>query len=124
MKLSKWILNLVLFLMFISCSSRESFDAGHPITPEELASISEAVFATEKPDPADTAEPIETLPDADTYPIGTVHWTESGSVYHTEPNCYHLKRADIVYHGGREAASKSGKARICSSCAKHMDDKN
>ncbi len=119
---SRLLVLLLIISLITACSSSNDFESGHPITPEELASISEAVFATEPPDPADTSIPIETLPDADVYPEGTVHWTHGGSVFHTDPLCYHLKRAKTVYHGTPENAARAGKEKLCATCQKHASE--
>ncbi len=108
--------------LLVACTGSDRFVSGHPITPEELASISEAVFATVPPDPADTEPWIETLPDAEVYPAGTVHWTAGGSVYHDDPACYHLQKASVIYHGTPENASLAGKEKLCSSCEKRSHE--
>lgn len=45
---------------------------------------------------------------------GTVYWTPSGSVYHTDPDCPTLSRSRTVLSG---SISASGKPRACKVCS-------
>ncbi len=101
------LFSLLFAWVLTACTPTDRFDAGHPIDREELASISAAVFET-------VGEPDA----GDTYPKGTVHWTQGGSVYHTDAGCYHLKRADEVLHGTVGEAEAAGKEKLCATCEK------
>lgn len=45
----------------------------------------------------------------------TVYWIESGSVWHNDPECAHIKGKDYVT-GTVEEAKQQGKDRVCKSC--------
>ena len=103
-----FLLFLLLALIFLpSCAhSPNDFSAGRPITKDELASLSAELFTeAEEPDTADGYHNFE-----------TVYWTEGGSVYHLNRDCYHLKRAENVISGSVKHARKEGKERVCSTC--------
>ena len=48
----------------------------------------------------------------------TVYWTKSGSVWHTDDQCYHIKKSSNVESGSVEDAMEAGKKKVCSSCGK------
>ena len=103
-----FLLFLLLALILLpSCTPSNRFEGGRPITPEELESISAEVFGTnEEPDETDTAAPN---------PNTTVYWLESGSVYHTDPDCSHLAGKRNVKQTTRRTA-ESGGLRSCKAC--------
>lgn len=90
-------------LLFLSaCTVDDGFDAGHPITPEELESLA-ALYGSE-----DT----EQLPaEGD-----TVYWTEGGSVCHRDRDCRYLKKSQNIKSGSYTAACQNGKDALCSAC--------
>ena len=45
-----------------------------------------------------------------------VYWTESGSVYHTDPECSTYSRSKEKVTGTLENAIRLGKSKQCSSC--------
>ena len=45
---------------------------------------------------------------------GTVYWTPSGSVYHTDRNCSTLSRSKTVLSGSISASGKSRACKVCS----------
>ncbi len=47
-----------------------------------------------------------------------VYWTKSGSVWHTNPECHHLKKSTNIQSGTVEEAKEAKKERLCSTCAK------
>lgn len=47
----------------------------------------------------------------------TAYWTPFGTVYHLDPNCYHIMRSSTVYEGTLADAINSGLDRGCSNCA-------
>jgi hypothetical protein len=105
---------LLSLLLLPSCAPADGFDAGRPITPEELADISAELFTAadapeDTPDESSDGEGVGRDPN-------TVYWTEGGSVYHRDPNCSHLKNAVSVKSGAVLTAQMDGKERVCSSC--------
>ncbi len=97
-------------ILLCACSPTDRFSAGHPISKEELASLSAELF-TASADPT-----TDRYAEAESYPAGAVHWTDGGTVYHLDPACYHLRRADTVHHGTRTDAEAVGKQKVCSAC--------
>ena len=102
-----FLMGCLLLIGAVACT-RDTFQAGRPITKEELLSMSEALF-TEAPEP-------DVI-----YPEGTVHWTAGGSVYHTHADCSHLRRSKEILHGTLDEAIDAGKDKICSSCEKKQE---
>lgn len=93
------------------------FAGGETLTPERLAELSAQVFgqdsATEgDPDPADTVDPEELAF------AGTVYWTEGGTVWHTDRDCYHIRNSEAVLEGSTHQAAAAGKKGLCASCRK------
>lgn len=96
---------------------RADFAGGETLTPERLAELSAQVFgqdsATEgDPDPADTLDPAELAF------AGTVYWTEGGTVWHTDRDCYHIRNSEAVSEGSTYQAVAAGKKGLCASCRK------
>ena len=103
-----FLLFLLLALILLpSCSPSNRFEGGRPVTPEELESISAEVFGTD----GDPAESETAAPN----PNATVYWLESGSVYHTDPDCSHLAGKRNVKQTTRRTA-ESGGLRACKAC--------
>ncbi len=97
---------LSLLTVLSACSPTDRFSAGEPVTPDELASVSEAVFGTV---PA---------PTPDTYPAGTVFWIASGTAYHSRRYCRHMPLdPTAMSYGTAEDARAAGKTQLCLSCA-------
>jgi hypothetical protein len=46
----------------------------------------------------------------------TVYWTESGTVYHLDDDCQHLKNSADLFKGPSSAAIENGKTRLCKTC--------
>lgn len=93
------------------------FAGGETLTPERLAELSAQVFgqdsATEgDPEPADTLDPAELAF------AGTVYWTEGGTVWHTDRDCYHIRNSEAVSEGSTYQAVAAGKKGLCASCRK------
>ena len=99
----------LVMLCTASCSPTHDFDAGRPISREELESMSAALFVTDVPT------------EVETYPPGTVFWTEGGSVYHRDRACRHLAKAIEVKSGYVSNARMYGKDRPCSTCGGEDD---
>lgn len=103
----RFILCVILTLPLLTlsaCAPSHEFEGGRPISREELESMSEALFETEAPTEGETSLP------------GIVYWTDSGSVYHRDPNCRHLTKAEKVKSGYIGNAEMYGKDRPCSVC--------
>ena len=47
---------------------------------------------------------------------GTVYWLKSGTVYHMDGTCYHIKGKANVQSGSEEDAAAAGKTKACSHC--------
>ena len=98
------LIAVITVLALTACSPSHDFEGGHPISREDLESMSEALFDTEAPTEDETSPP------------GIVYWTDSGSVYHRDPNCRHLTKAEKVKSGYIGNAEMYGKDRPCSVC--------
>ncbi len=106
------VLCLLLAALFLlpSCAPSDGFDAGRPITPEELASLSAELFTA-------ATEPAEEERETVLRDPNRVYWVKGGSVYHFDPDCPHLKNAKNVIEGTfRTAAWSYGIEKACSSC--------
>ncbi len=93
------------------------FAGGETLTPERLAELSAQVFGQDSatdgdPDPADTLDPAELAF------AGTVYWTEGGTVWHTDRDCYHIRNSEAVSEGSTYQAVAAGKKSLCASCRK------
>ena len=100
------LLTALALLILPSCAENDTV-GGRPVTPEELESISAEVFGTD----GDPAESETAAPN----PNATVYWLESGSVYHTNPDCSHLAGKRNVKQTTRRTA-ESGGLRSCKAC--------
>ena len=99
---------LLLLCLLCACSGAPDFAAGTPMTPQELAALKDELTGGEVPEvPAKPSEP--TAPTE-------VFWLGSGSVYHKDVNCYHIKEKPNVTSGTVEAALAAGKKKLCSHC--------
>ena len=96
------ILLLVLAsLLFLSaCTVDDGFDAGRPITPEELESLADH-YGGEAQAPAEG---------------DVVYWTEGGSVCHRDRNCRYLKNSRNIQSSSYAVACQNGKDALCSAC--------
>ncbi len=114
---------LVALLLFMSCTPADRFVAGEALDAAGLESVSAALTETEEVTEEATEEMTfpYTYPDAETYPVGTVHWTADGEVYHTDLGCRHLAGAEKIYHSAPYAAGLAGKERACSTCVPAKD---
>ena len=87
-------------LLLPSCAPAR-FDAGDPVTPEELEAISAEIFTEE----------------AEMNGLTVVYWVESGSTYHKTTTCRYLKNAKDIRYSSLALAVKQGKSKPCSACA-------
>ena len=105
----------LLFALFLpACSNTLQFDAGTPITPEEIATRQAQLQEEAKGDEGDE----ESAPELQTPDNGTVFWLKNGTVYHISQTCYHIKEKQGVLAGTVDEALAAGKSRVCSSCGK------
>ena len=103
------ILLILLLLPLPACNPADGFEAGRPISREELESISASLFA-ETGEPPDTA-PVYTDREPNTY-----YWTKNGHVYHKYRDCPHLKHAKEIESGSLISAEAGGRNSPCSTC--------
>ena len=104
------LLTALILLLLPSCAPTDGFDAGRPVTPEELASLSAELFTA-------ATEPAEEERETAARDPNHVYWVKGGSVYHFDPNCTHLKNAKNVIEGTfRTAAWSYGIEKACSAC--------
>ena len=94
------LLAALLLCAFVSCNQK-SFDAGEPLTAEELEELRNELAEEEE-----VEEPFD----------GTVYWLPGGSVYHKKKSCYHIKDKENVQSGTEEDALAAGKKSVCKSC--------
>ena len=117
-----FLLLLLITAALFACSPTDRFSAGKPISREELDAIAADLLETE----ADTADEIlseqETVIEqttesepAESTDSEVVYWTKNGSVYHTNPDCYHIRNASDVRKG---SVAEAGKSKLCSTCQK------
>lgn len=106
------ILFLLLFPLvasFISCGNKARFDAGNPLTAEELTALQAQLGEQENNQ--------ESNQENDKTPTsGMVFWLQNGSVYHVRSTCHHISEKPNVMSGTVEQAQAAGKSRACSSC--------
>ncbi len=96
------LLAALLLCSFASCNQK-SFNAGEPLTAEELEALKNQLAEEEE---EEEEEPFD----------GTVYWLSSGSVYHKKKSCYHIKDKENVQSGTEEDALAAGKKSACKSC--------
>lgn len=104
-----WSLLLVLVLFFPACAREDGFDAGEALSAEEISALREELLREEN---AEKFIPSE----------GICFFTESGTVYHLDPDCSYLSGAKKILSGTVEEAMARGVLRGCSRCAKENDD--
>jgi len=121
--IKRFLLLCVVGLMLggVACAAREPFDAGEPLTPNDLSDLKNGIVAedtkgdgtTEEEGDTDTEDEIPSTPATE----ATVYWLPKGSVYHTDSTCYHIKEKPNVQSGTVATAEEAGKKRLCSACA-------
>ena len=118
---------ILLATLLTACATREPFDAGTPMSADDVAALREELLGkqengnkeennadTPKEDNTDTSVEDNT----DTSQGATVYWLDNGSVYHTSASCYHIKEKPNVRSGAVADADAAGKTRLCSACAR------
>ena len=109
----------LLFALFLcACSNTLQFDAGTPITPEEIAMRKAELQEETKGDEGADKGGEESTPESQTPDNGVVFWLKNGTVYHVSQTCYHIKEKQGVLVGTVDEALAAGKLRACSSCGK------
>ena len=101
-RVAAYISLLLLVLLLCACGNGNDFNAGAPMTPEELAALRASLQGKEA-----TGE--EQVPEV-------VYWLGGGSVYHSDADCYHIKEKPNVASGTVEAAMAAGKQKPCGHC--------
>ena len=104
------ILIAVLPLLLTACTPTDGFDGGHPISKEDLESLSAELFTEE-------SDPVETRPPYTDREPNTYYWTENSRVYHRYRDCVHLKNAKQIESGSLISAKAAGLDTPCSSCS-------
>ncbi len=130
MSTPKILIAILLLLTFLcgatACATKEPFDAGTPLTPDEVKNLREELLQSGgKPDQSDhepekdagDSEPETDRGDSGAPEAATVYWLLSGSAYHISNSCYHIKEKPNVQSGTVEAAGEAGKARACAACS-------
>ena len=100
---------LCLLVFLVSCGEASRFDAGTPLTAEELAALQAQLGEREN-------ERRNEQQNEETPPNGMVFWLPSGSVYHISATCHHISEKPNVLSGTVDEAQAAGKLRACSSC--------
>ncbi len=137
---------LILALMLLTCLAACDFDesknhlsGGELLDDEKMSEIKNDIFSGSLPETfAEETEPSKELAsngdttsenvvetDKKTDDVNnnenneqTVYWTKSGSVWHTNPDCHHLKKSTNIQSGTVEEAKEAKKERLCSTCGK------
>lgn len=109
------LMALLLVMSTAACAANEPFDAGTPISASDVAALRESLLGEQGNTPEGTLTPEQPSGTVDVIMQSTtVFWLESGSVYHTDSDCHHIKGNPNVQSG---TVTEAGKARACSSCA-------
>ncbi len=108
-----------LMLALAACTAAEPFDAGTPLTPNEVAALQEQLENQQevKADTQGEADRSESTDENNIPQNGIVFWLDSGQVYHSSESCYHIAEKPSVRSGTVSEAEAAGKARVCSACA-------
>lgn len=113
---------LLMWLPFTSCAPSDGFQAGRPITKDELASISAELFNTAREPEPPTADPEAsaeagdgTREDQNSNINQTVYWALDGKSYHADRRCHRLDGEFSVKESTRRTAEASG-LRPCKDC--------
>lgn len=98
------LIALVLFAL-VGCSVPGGTEAssGEVLSPQEQATLYQ--------------ERLEQEGEPNVSAKGTVYWTPSGTKYHKDPGCSHLKNAKELHSGTVAQAANHGASLPCSRCA-------
>lgn len=107
MKRGWLLLLLVLCLLISACARDDGFDAGEALTAEEISALREQLL-----EEANAQRPIPSE--------GIFYFTQSGSVYHVNPDCSYLTNAKTLLWGTLEEVQARG-LRACSRCAQEKN---
>ena len=100
---------LALLLSLCACAPNDGFNAGQPITKEELESLAASLLTEEGSSP-------ESSPGYSDREPNTYYWTPNGKVHHPYRDCVHLKNAREVESGSLISARGNGRETPCSEC--------
>ena len=104
---------LLCLLLLIGCAGKPSVEGVETVSAEEIREMireaRESALAEESKLAA--AESTKEISSAD-----EVYWTDSGQVWHIDPACASLKRAQNIRAGSVTEAENAGKSRICTYC--------
>jgi len=117
-------LTLILTICMLSCDfdeSRHHLSGGVLLDDEKISEIknevlSEATKADENKEEkteAATPKPIEENTEEQN---DVVYWTESGTVWHKNADCSHIKNSSKIFSGKISDAQDAGKSKACSRC--------
>ena len=113
------IISLILLATLLTaCAAKEPFDAGAPMSADDVAALREELLGKQENEKKEENTDQSPEDNTDTLQGATVYWLESGSVYHTNVSCYHIKEKPNVRSGTVADAGAAGKTRLCSSCAR------
>lgn len=107
------ILTVICLLLLVGCTDAPPVGGVETVSAEEIREMireaRESALAEEsRLAAADSTEEIS--------PSDKVYWTDGGQVWHTDPACASLKRAQDIRAGSVTEAENAGKSRICSYC--------
>ena len=102
------ILLAVCLITFFSCAERVKFSGGNALTEEDAARLLADWQGDAQTSDSTAQEESKTY----YFVVGT------GTVYHSDPDCGHLKNSRSVTQGTLAQALAAGKASLCKTCAK------
>jgi hypothetical protein len=110
------LLSIILALILLpSCAPADGFDAGRPVTPEELASLSAELF-TEAAEPETSPDEAVTDGEQAPNPNQSAYWIESSTVYHLSRDCARLDGQQFIRESTVRTAEDMG-FHLCKTCA-------
>ena len=108
---------LALLLSLAACHAQEPFEAGEPLTPDQINHLKTELEKVQQEQEGGQGSPEKGEGEAPLPDFITVYWLAKGSVYHCDENCYHIREKTNVESGSVAAANEAGKERLCSACA-------
>lgn len=108
------LLLVALLFALVGCQARP-FDAGEPLSREEVAALKAELL--EKAAAEGATEEEEKREEAPPEWDGLYRWLSGGGVYHKHVSCAYIKDREDILEGALEAALAAGKEKPCSRCA-------
>ena len=110
---SAFPLIVICLLLLIGCAAKPPTEGLETVSAEQIREMireaRESALAEEsKLAAAETTKEFSS--------DSAVYWTDGGQVWHTDPTCASLKRAQNIRTGSVAEAENEGKSRICSYC--------